>query len=385
MRKVIRLHIFNPEHDVALAAHRQHFTPSHACRQIRHDLGFLPALWAQPGDMVLTDDTEAAHEAFRHLGMTAHPSFINWQGLRHTAAALTADAPLEICPWGWDAYMRRQLSDAGIPSALLPTDAQLETIRSMSHRSWGAQHLLTPLRDLSNTVGESFEVRHIDELSDLLATYPRLVLKAPWSSSGRGIRYVSAQQGDTFQKSQTLTSHLTGWVGNVLAKQGSLVAEPYYDKVFDFGMEFFSDGNGLLTYRGLSVFHTKNGAYTGNLLGDEDDKFQIISRYIPASLIHQSSAAIAGILGEKLAGAYAGPLGVDMMVVQQDGRLMLHPCVEINLRCTMGHAALALADRLPPSANKRVMRITYTDKYRLQVQYPFDHENTISRNIPQPR
>ncbi len=372
MRKVIRIHIFNPEHDVALAAHRQRFTPSHACRQIRHDLGFLPALWAQPGDIVLTDDTEAAQEAFRHLGVKTQSSFIDWQTLRRTAAALTADAQLEVCPWGWDAYLRRQLSDANIPAALLPSDEQLETIRSMSHRSWGAHHLLAPLRHLPDTVGESFEVHHIDDLRDLLAAHPRLVLKAPWSSSGRGIRYVSIRQSGTGEGGQPLSSHLTGWAGHVLSKQGSLVAEPYYDKVLDFGMEFVSHGNGRVTYSGLSVFHTKNGAYTGNLLDDEEDKLQNISRYIPSSLIHQTNDAISRILAEKLGGAYAGPLGVDMMVVQQDGRLLLHPCVELNLRCTMGHAALALADRLSPSANKRVMRITYTDKYRLQVQYPHD-------------
>lgn len=372
IRKVVRLHIFNPEHDVALAAHRQPFTPSHACRQIRHDLGFVPALWAQPGDLVLTDDTEAAQEAFRHLGVSAQPSFIDWHDLRHRAVALMADAPLEICPWGWDAYLRRQLLDAGIAADLLPTEARLETIRSMSHRSWAAQQLLVPLRQLSTTVGESFELHQIEELNELLKNHHHLVLKAPWSSSGRGIRYVSALQNGSHETPQPLTPHLAGWVANVLARQGSLVAEPYYDKVLDFGMEFTSDGNGLVSYCGLSVFHTKNGAYTGNLLDNEEDKLQIISRYISTLLIHQTIDAVTQILGEHLSGVYSGPLGVDMMVVQQNGHLMLHPCVELNLRCTMGHTALALAHRLPPSAYKRVMRITYSDKYRLQVQYPHD-------------
>ena len=34
-----------------------------------------------------------------------------------------------------------------------------------------------------------------------------------------------------------------------------------------------------------------------------------------------------------------------MMVVRQDGQLMLHPCVEVNLRRTMGHVALAATSR----------------------------------------
>ena len=45
------LHIFNPEHDIALASGLANFTAPHAGRQLRHDLGFLPAIWAQEGDV----------------------------------------------------------------------------------------------------------------------------------------------------------------------------------------------------------------------------------------------------------------------------------------------------------------------------------------------
>jgi hypothetical protein len=38
----MRLHIFNPEHDIALAANLKRFTAPHAGRQMRADLGFLP-------------------------------------------------------------------------------------------------------------------------------------------------------------------------------------------------------------------------------------------------------------------------------------------------------------------------------------------------------
>lgn len=41
------LHIFNPEHDVALSYDNKYFTPPHAGRQLRYDLDYLPALWAR--------------------------------------------------------------------------------------------------------------------------------------------------------------------------------------------------------------------------------------------------------------------------------------------------------------------------------------------------
>ena len=57
-----------------------------------------------------------------------------------------------------------------------------------------------------------------------------------------------------------------------------------------------------------------------------------------------------------------------MMVVSVDNQLMVHPCVELNLRLTMGHVALALTRRL--AVTPKIMSIVYTDKYRLKVGAP---------------
>ena len=64
----MKLHIFNPEHDLALAAHLRQFTAPHAGRQLRSDLAFIPALWADQGDLVLVDDIDNARDKVRHLG-----------------------------------------------------------------------------------------------------------------------------------------------------------------------------------------------------------------------------------------------------------------------------------------------------------------------------
>ena len=63
--------------------------------------------------------------------------------------------------------------------------------------------------------------------------------------------------------------------------------------------------------------------------------------------------------------SYTGPFGVDMMVVAGEKGFLLHPCVEINLRRTMGHAALALT---PVEDGLRyVMRIEVTNDYKLRI------------------
>ena len=63
----MKLLVFNPEHDIALASNLANFTAPHAGRQLRADLGFLPALWAEEGDKVLVDHVESAEKAFRRV------------------------------------------------------------------------------------------------------------------------------------------------------------------------------------------------------------------------------------------------------------------------------------------------------------------------------
>jgi len=60
-----KLHIFNPEHDIALASNLSNFTAPQAGRQLRADLGFLPAVWAAKGDYVWVENADYAARAWR--------------------------------------------------------------------------------------------------------------------------------------------------------------------------------------------------------------------------------------------------------------------------------------------------------------------------------
>ncbi len=349
------LHLFNPEHDIALASNLAHFTAPHAGRQLRADLGWLPALWAKKDDCVLVDHVEYAERTWnrlrkriwRYQPQTAQhdysPTFVE----RHQ---LPFQAITEVEPWGWDAAMVTDLRRWGVSPDVLPSEEKLANYRQQSHRRKSSQ--LLPLLRIDGTVGESVECRSLQEVADCQQRWRQVVVKAPWSSSGRGVQFAVQP----------------GWVANVIERQGSVMVEPYYNKVKDFGMEFESDGNGSVRYLGLSLFHTKNGAYTGNLIASEQEKIKLLSDYIPESLITTVQEKICAFMGGLLQGKYQGPFGVDMMVVAKEDRtgFLLHPCVEINLRRTMGHVALAI----PPFADgfTRVMHVAFTDKYRLSVR-----------------
>jgi len=147
------------------------------------------------------------------------------------------------------------------------------------------------------------------------------------------------------------------------------MAEPFYDKVKDFGMEFKCSSEGKVNYLGLSLFHTANGAYTGNLLATEKVKQDILSHYISIDLLHSVIEKICQLSAVIFKGRYVGPFGVDMMVVRGTDGCLLHPCVEINLRRTMGHVALSLT---PDDDDiQRVMQIDYSDnRYHLRIIKP---------------
>ena len=247
-------------------------------------------------------------------------------------------------PWGWDLALRALLKRSGVGEQLLPTDGKLERIRLLSHRRTSAR--LLPLLQTDGTIGEAYECTTTEQVAALKEQYGQVVVKAPWSSSGRGVRF----------------DENAAWVSNVIARQGSVMVEPYYNKVKDFGMEFESTDQGI-RYVGLSLFHTRNGAYTGNILATEQAKRERMGRYVSLDLLDTVSQQVAQQLD---LGDYRGPFGIDMMVVRGDDGFLLHPCVEINLRRTMGHVALSLS----PDDDEilRVMQISYDNRYKLSVR-----------------
>ena len=341
--KIQTLHIFNPEHDIALAANLSNFTAPHAGRQLRNDLGFLPALWAGQEDAVLVDSVDGAERAFKRLR-----GRLGLEECLFVDKTKLAKLDIEhIAPWGWDLALRSTLRRYGVSESLLPTLDEMVQIRLLSHRRTAAR-LLPELR-VNGTTGEAFECAISSELDRLTEKYGQLVVKAPWSSSGRGVSFVLNHD----------------WMRHVVKQQGSVMVEPFYNKVMDLGMEFMATDDGI-RYEGLSLFKTKNGAYTGNVLATEEVKRNCIGRYLSLDLLDEVRDKIAAKLD---LGCYRGPFGVDMMIVRGG---LLHPCVEINLRNTMGHVALILQQRYNPTGDddiRGVMRVVYDgSNYKLRIE-----------------
>ena len=342
-----KLHVFNPDHDLALAFGGQCFTPPAAGRGMRSFLGALPAIWADDGDIILLDNMEEGLALMaEHAEVMANARLMTKEQVKSMAADQWDDVA-EVSPWGWNAALVWQLERMGVPSRLLPDKGRLDAMRKLSNRESSIDILREMVAAIHKTVGLRGVAHSVEEVETFLREQGGGVVKAPWSSSGRGVRF----------SPEVMTANMEGFVRNVLATQGSIIVEPAYNKVVDFAMEFVTDGKGKAEYSGLSLFDTDNGAYLGNVLADEDQKLCALSVYADAEVLKSIASLLSSLIGKWCKDVYHGPLGVDMMVVDVDGGFLLHPCVEINLRRTMGHVALDLARR--SAGRHAVMRIAF--------------------------
>lgn len=312
---------------MALANGKPGYTPPASIRRMMQNTALLPACWAQPGDGVLTDrGVWIVEKPSRHPGMWSEEIDCGegyYVELQEVLPRLT-----EVRPWGWSPAACHRLRSRGIPNSFLPDEGQLAEIRRLSSRERAVELLPRLVALDSRLCGESQFCTAEDAIQEAMRCWPRTILKAPWSGSGKGIRYGHGGREDT----------LMGWCRRILEMQGGVVVEPLYDKQHDLAMEFWSDGCCSVEYRGLSLFDTHpNGAYAGNRVWTEAEKEEWLSRHVDANLFERLRNALEERLGQLLGTAYRGPLGVDMMCLHNGN---LHPCVEINLRMTMGYAAI---------------------------------------------
>ena len=136
-----------------------------------------------------------------------------------------ADNGAKIVPWGWNYVLRERLLKEGVSSSILPSDEQLDHIRLFSGRSLAFEAHEFLLGFLSRIPvsrnlyaapsGCRKMCRSAAELDAFLRSHENIVLKAPLSGSGKGIRFVRG----------TLSHSDRGWAENLMRRYGYLVAE----------------------------------------------------------------------------------------------------------------------------------------------------------------
>lgn len=323
----MRLHLFNPDNDLALASGLRRYTPPRAAMQLRQAGEALPLWYAGEGDRVLSYGINAAWlDAMRaDFGIEAEP--------------YDHSSPLTPDPWGWSAAAKTDFIDGGLSPDLLPSDEKIDTLRMLSHRRTAsslAKSIMCLCPDLQFACPPAIEAFSIEAVEQALSQWGSIVAKAPWSSSGRGVA-----NSLVIGPERTLKM-----AADAIRRQGSVMVEQAVNKSLDFA-KIYECHSGCCREVGTSVFFTgPGGAYTGNLMAPEAERLRRVGQFTDLNDVATAAEAARQSIEALIAPHYDGILGVDMLT-DTCGRI--HPAVEINLRKTMGYVAIALSDRILPS------------------------------------
>ncbi len=353
------IYYFNPENDMALANFTPYYKAPAEIVRMADELAALPA-WYAPEGSVVKVKREADIPCWERLckGEMPFPQ-VGW-----TTRWLSS----VYVPWGWSPALVHTLLQAGVGSGFLPSGGALGEWRRLSGRVC-ASEVLRSFADEKGVCGESRVCRTLEEVRKAWDGWGRCVLKAPWSGSGRGL---------VFLPCGVWPASAEGWAARILRTQGALMAEPVYDKVCDFAMEFCAGGEGKVSFAGYSLFETDAfGNYKGNLLASDAEIERRLVGYVPLETLHDVRRHLLRKLPEWLGGYYTGYLGVDMMICREEG-YRVHPCVEINLRMNMGVLARLFFDRYVHPAAQGCFRIEHYAGSEEALRF---HE-TISQAYP---
>lgn len=336
------LHIFNPDTDYALASNSENYTPPVSILAVKSSLMLLPALYADRGDAILLPNDNTG------LLTPLHPfaEFLSTKDItlvrpRHLRMFVQEKKNLKIRPWGWNRTLCKWLSSLGAPEHMMPSAEEMTVLRNLSHRKLTIPFLL----NMKDVINDEIQIpKEFTDVEDALEFWSanrlenrEVYFKAPWSSSGRGLQFTKDLE----------KRHIEPWLRGIVRSQGSVMGEIAYSRNLDFATEWECH-NGKAMFLGVSTFITsERGKYKSNVVAPQENIVAYILQHIDVYGNGNNLSVIIErqrlLLENYVAQYYEGPLGIDMLVTEDRN---INPCVEINLRDTMGRVAIDIQQRI---------------------------------------
>lgn len=359
------IHYFNPGHEYAILNREPSYTPPANVQKMREDLASLALWYVDKNDVVLVEKQDEEYYSFLINKGFSLPRLVTKETLKKVKDK-------RVSMWGITPMGIRYFEQI---SKIYHLDLQLPEWKNeyvyLSSR-FIARDLLADLISSDsyfNFLQLPIFYNNVEEIdSRTTNSTERLLAKAPFSSSGRGLLWLPP--GKLKQSERQI---LTG----LLRKQNEISVEPVYDKVLDFAMEFASDGLGKISFIGYSIFTTNDkGGYAANILKEQKALEAMIEEYISPDILKLNRE----LLIEKLSSYYGAVeqkcIGVDMMVVNIEREYKLHPCVEINMRYNMGYLSILLSENFIASHAEGYYYFdfdnheTFNKHQEMQIKYP---------------
>lgn len=383
MSRDSNVYFFNPTCDFAIANSSPFWSPNKLLVKMENDLSTLPVVFASKNDIIISANHPSKEyiDDLKQAGFKL-PNFI-LKRKQFQPSDFSEYKLNQILPWGWSPAAHHFFEPI--------KNTCSELFKNSPVYNWNPKFKEFASRRFSQQILKNF-INHSSagfllpekflpeicyskpEVEKQIIKWGKIMIKAPWSSSGRGLQPITKTP-----------VHEKVWerISGIMSEQGFVMAEPFLNKVADFAL-LFEIKNKSIERLGSSYFFTdKKGQYQGNIINPA----KLTENYEVNNFLSRNKSEISEMLALILSGSgiinyYEGVFGVDILVYRdENGELKINPCLEINFRHTMGHVALALKGRISENKTGRFQiffnpRKTYFEYANdLKLKHPLKMKN----------
>jgi len=362
------LHIFNPSCETAIANGTVSYLPNKTLQTFENDLAFLPSIFSKNDDLILMPKYEELQhlEILHSLGFPVPGQILQTDFFDQHQKIISEIEQYKL--WGWSPNWIHRLkknTNISCPKFEKSTFYNWDTSHKKLYSRTTAKEILeTILRQNPNSIYIDkklipSKLTTITEIEAFLVEHQQIVLKEPWSSSGRGIIML---------RKNTLNQSITQRINGVLKQQNYIMAEPMLNKQLDMALHF-KIKNQQVSFIGDTYFQTNsNGQYQANYLNQVPNIDKRLLDFIEKNKNQLIDNLILSLSESKININYEGFLGIDVMLIEENKNLFFQPCVEINLRNNMGTIALHIQKIIHPKA-KGIFNVVFNPKARFETTY----------------
>ncbi len=382
------IYFYNPTCEYAVANENISWQPNLLLQKMEADLAILPLYLSSNNDYILVDSIPSSNflEYIFRLNIS-HPTFITKKEALHNKNFLNIQKN-KLLPWGWSPAAHKLLEplkkNCSENFTLSPVSRWRKESKELYSKNF-AKEIQQRIRgeiEPEIRLPEEMQTQTCttkEEIEHLLTRWEKLMTKAPWSSSGRGLQPITKTP-----------VHPKVWekIMGVIQEQGTIMVEPYLNKVMDLALQFEMK-NGKIQFLGISRFITdKKGQYQGNFLNGFPDSLssevKMFANELPPKILSPLTKTLER---SKLALFYEGFFGVDTLIFKDtDNKLKINPCLEINVRQNMGLLSLHLEKLIVPE--KKGLYKTYYHpsksyfifKQEMEKQFPLELSGNLIKS-----
>jgi len=377
------IYLFNPTCEYAVANGHISWQPNDLLKKMEEDLCTLPLFLTGSKDIILVKKIPSENflKSLSNIGINL-PRFLLISDILNSNK-ITLQSLGQLKPWGWSPAVHHFLEPlkkyCSSEFHKSPVSKWTPSLRELLSKKFALEILKSILPHLpSNITMDTSSIPGIcttrDDIKAALDRWGKIMIKAPWSTSGRGLQPIS--------KTPVVPKVWEKIIG-IINQQGYAIAGPLLDKQLDLALQF-ELRKGKVNYLGTSLFYSdKKGQYQGNFLNGWPDNYDTeitsFSKNIPQII---ENPLIKAIERSPLVRQYEGFFGVDILIFRdKKGQLRVNPCLEINVRQNMGLLSLRLNKFVCPG-KKGVFNMYYQKgksffdfKNEMQTMYPLKLNN----------